>query len=199
MTAKMLELPVPTPSLVRSHVEQFDQAEAVTERVLRKVFSLFPTNDSIDDMFLKVVVLNDLYRTGILAKYRVAEHILRASVDPLISTGDVDAVERITPVRIGTKIRRNYSFATKYCAWHNSNEYPIYDTFVDQMLWLYKKWDNFTDFQHQELLIYREFKRVMLAFREFYNLSEFSLKDLDKFLWRAGQKHFPPPWSKSAP
>ena len=191
-------LPTPTQNLVQSYVQRYDAAQAPVDHALAKLFGLFPENTRIEDVLLKVVALNDLYRTGILATYQVAEHILQLDIDPLLLAGAREAVDRIAHVRLGRKVRNNYSFATKYCAWHNPVAYPIYDSFVDQMLWGYHKQDTFAAFQRQALWDYREFKRVLARFREYYGLSAFSPRDIDKFLWLAGKEFYPPAWSQAA-
>lgn len=198
MTARTPQLPVPTEGLVKSYIHQFDQSQVVVERALSRLFGLFPENTAPEDVLLKVVALNDLYRTGILATYKVAEHIVGLNIDPLLKARQPDVVELIAHVRLGNKIRNNYSFATKYCAWHNSTEYPIFDGFVGQMLWSYRKQDKFSSFRRQDLWKYSQFKQVMADFREHYGLSTFDLKDIDKFLWLAGKAYYPAPWQQAS-
>jgi len=135
MPTKSVELPCPTPYLVASYVETFNQKQAVVERALTKLFTLFPENIQLEHVLIKVVALNDLYRTGILATFQVAEHVFRLNIDQIIKEGKSEAVELIGHVHLGKGTRKNYSFATKYCAWHNPEVYPMYDSFVDQMLW----------------------------------------------------------------
>jgi hypothetical protein len=67
MPTKSVELPRPTPYLVASYVETFNQKQAVVERALKKLFTLFLENIELEHVLIKVVALNDLYRTGILA------------------------------------------------------------------------------------------------------------------------------------
>ena len=198
MTARTPQLPVPTEDLVKSYIYQFDQSQVVVERALSKLFGLFPENTASEDVLLKVVALNDLYRTGILATYKVAEHIVGLNIDPLLKARQPDVVDLIAHVRLGSKIRNNYSFATKYCAWHNSTEYPIFDSFVGQMLWSYRKQDKFSSFRRQDLWKYSQFKQVMADFREHYGLSTFDLKDIDKFLWLAGKAYYPASWQQAS-
>ena len=88
------------------------------------------------------------------------------------------------------KIRRNYSFASKYCSWHAPNTYPIYDSFVDQLLWAYQKQENFATFKREELLQYVRYREILDKFREHYALRQFSYKDLDKFLWLYSRETF---------
>ena len=64
------------------------------------------------------------------------------------------------------------------------------------MLWGYKKQDRFDNFNRQDLWQYSDFKNVMLHFRNYYNLASFSIKDIDKFLWLAGNDYYPASWKK---
>ena len=191
------KLPSPTPDLVASYIRKFDDSQTTVERALSKLFTLFPNNDNPEDVLLKVVALNDLYRTGILATSQVANHIFRLNIDGEIRAGRPEAVQMIARVQLGKSTRNNYSFATKYCAWHNPASYPIYDSFVDQMLWGYKKQDRFDNFHRQDLCQYDRFTKVMLHFRDYYNLTSFSIKDIDKFLWLAGNDYYPASWKKT--
>ena len=43
-------------------------------------------------------------------------------------------------------------------------------------------------FQRQDLWHYPRFKVIMTTFRAFYDLTTFTLKDLDKFLWLEGEE-----------
>jgi len=194
MATNTIVIPYPTKDLVQSYIQQFDQTYTVVEQALTKLFQLFPDNTAFEDVLLKVIVLNDLYRTAIWATYKVADNIVSLGIDPLIREGRPEAVDLIAHVRLGDKTRNNYSFATKYCAWHNSSAYPIYDGFVDKMLWAYSKQDKFDKFLRQDLWKYDRFKRVVSNFRSYYDLSTYDLKDIDKFLWLAGKTYFPSSW-----
>lgn len=142
------------------------------------------------------MVLNDLYRTGIWAISQVADHIYNLNIGEAIKAGLPETVQMIARVPLAKGTRNFYSFATKYCAWHNPASYHIYDSFVDQMLWGYKKQDRFDEFHRQDLWQYVRFKSVILRFRDHYNLSSFSFKDIDKFLWLAGKDYYPAFWEK---
>ena len=183
-------LPIPTEALVRSSVEKFDNDEATTESTISKLFKLFPRNISLGDVLLKVIVLNNLYSTGIIATDKVAEHIVSQNIDVRLKKGDPKVVNLISYVRLGNKTRNNYSFATKYCSWHNKSQYPIYDSIVDRMLWGYRKQDNFCAFRREDLWDYEKFKEIILKFRKHYALTAFEFKDIDKFLWIVGKRLF---------
>jgi hypothetical protein len=55
----------------------------------------------------------------------------------------------------------------------------------------YQRMDRFAAFVwQQELSDYLNFKRTIEVFRETYGLTEFSFKELDKFLWLYGKESF---------
>lgn len=191
MMTRTPELPVPTETLVKSYIHEFDQSQKVVERALSRLFDLFPANTAPDEVLLKVVAGNALYGTNIFALEKVAKHIVGLDIDPLLKTGQPEVVHRIAKVQLGETSRNNYSFATKYCSWHNSAEYPIFDNFAEQMLWSYQKQDNFSSFRRNDLLKYSQLKQVIAAFRNYYGLSMFGFRDIDKFLWLAGKAIFP--------
>ncbi|HLY28770.1 MAG TPA: hypothetical protein VKQ72_20665 [Aggregatilineales bacterium] len=195
MNQRTPQLPVPTEELVQSYIQQFNQSEDVVEQALSKLFGLFRTNTVHDEVLLKVVALNALYGTGILATRKVAEHIVSLKIDPGLGAGQTEVVHRIARIEIAGKNRNNYSFATKYCSWHNPIHYPIFDSFVEEMLWGYRKRDGFSSFQRQDLWQYSQLKQAIEDFRTHYGLSMFDLKDIDKFLWLAGKAIFPREWS----
>jgi len=180
----------PIPALIQSYIRRFDKEGGAVERALSKLFRLFPKNTALEDVLLKVVTVNSLYRTNIFATDQVAEHILGLNIDPLLKKGQSDAVDLIACVQLGNRERYNYSFATKYCSWHNQGAYPIYDRRVDAILWGYRNQDQFAEFQRQALWEYDEFKRVITTFRKHYKLEAFDFKALDKFLWLASKDYY---------
>ncbi len=82
------------------------------------------------------------------------------------------------------KKRRNYSFASKYCHWHQPDKYPIYDNLVENMLWAYHKHFNFGTFRRDDLQYYCQYKEIMDDFKKDYGLTRFSYREIDKFLWK---------------
>lgn len=180
----------PSPALIQKYLAKFnaDERYRVADEGLEKLFSCYPRNNSLDEILLKVTALNTLYSTNIFDVLGVAKHILGLGIDDALQAHSVDLVHQIEEVRRKGKLRRCYSFATKYCSWHQPSVYPIYDSFVEHLLWLYRKSDNFVSFHRVELLKYPRFYEVVIRFREFYQLEQFSFKELDKFLWYYGQE-----------
>ena len=180
---------------VNSRIEQFDKENGPIEWLLTQLFRQFRSNADLSEVLLKTKVLNLLYSTRIGDVNTVASHIVGlGGIDALLSTGSSDAVSLIANVQIKYRNFCFYSFATKYCSWHNPAAYPIYDKHVDTCLWFYKKQrlynkqDPFATFLHQDLWNYPTFLKVVSAFRGSYGLDSFNFKQLDKFLFYHGEE-----------
>ena len=154
-------------------------------------FELLPRNEEISDILLKVATLNDFYSTNIFSVYPVAEHILSLKIDERLRQGDATLVNEIQNVAINGVTRKFYSFSTKYCSHHNPNEYPIYDSYVEKVLKSFRKTDRFFNFKDADLKDYQKFKNIIIAFREYYGLEKFNLKEIDQYLWQLGKEYFP--------
>ena len=186
----------PTPQQVEAYVKIFDDPASQTGKTyiaLTKLFTTYPDNLEFGDIYLKVAALNSMYGTNIYAIFRVAQLIYDLQIDPGLNAHDPDLVEAIARVQTSNgKIRRNYSFATKYCSWHRPKEFPIYDSYVDGLLWLYAQHNDFFGGErfHRAGLWnnYQIFTRVFLAFRDYFSLQETTIRQIDKFLWLYGQE-----------
>jgi len=182
----------PNAERVNHACEKFDEQFKVTENALGELFSLFPVNTDPSHVLLKVVVLNRLYSTQILAVHAVADHIYQIGreIDDELAAGSLEIVKKIATVKIGEKERVNFSFASKFCNWHRQEIYPIYDSHVDKYLWGLLKQVSYTDpiFTHDSLWNYPEFVKVMESFRKHYGLDLFTFKQVDKFIWLQGEQ-----------
>ena len=85
-------------------------------------------------------------------------------------------------------MRRTYSFATKYCSWHDPEKYAIFDGNVVKALTAYRKQDQFTAFRQKDLRDYAKFIETLSAFKAYYGVQDVSVGDLDKFLWNIGAR-----------
>jgi hypothetical protein len=183
---------VPTAELVQEACEKFDRENGVTEKALAELFAAYPANDNASQVLLKVVALNSLYATRVLAVVKLANLIADqgAKIDAALGAGSPEAVDLIANISLGQKDYTFYSFATKYCNWHKPGSYPIYDSRVDKYLWSLKKQGHFKSekLSHREdLWTYSTFREIVIAFQEEFGLSEFSFKEIDKFLWSQGE------------
>ncbi|MCB9838221.1 MAG: hypothetical protein H6813_02685 [Phycisphaeraceae bacterium] len=183
-------LPRPTPEYVRSRLPLFvDYADA--DAALELVFQAWPTNTDLPQVLAKVVTLNRLYSTSVFDVHGVARHIVSLEIDSELQASDSSLVPRIATFQLSNgKARYNYSFATKYCAWHMPDGFQIYDSRVDEALWRYQKLFQFTRFRRYDLGDYPKFMQIMDRFIDHFALHEFSRKQLDKFLWIEGGSLF---------
>ena len=187
--------PIPSVSEVNKYLNEWKNLEGYTsqEKALKKLFLKFaPGNSEISDILLKASCLNDFYSTNIFAIYPMAKHILSIKdLDKRLKSGDIELVRELGEVTIGGKEKYFYSFATKYCSHHNPIAFPIYDSYVEQVLLYFNKVDKFSAFKRKDLKNYRKFKEILIDFQRFYKLERFDLKELDRYLWLLGKEIFP--------
>jgi hypothetical protein len=188
----------PTPEFIEYYLNKFDLDEKniSVENALKTLMNRFPENKNIDEIRLKVCSINSSYSTNIYDTLKVAKHIQSLNVDDALINGDVNIVSKIATGHGITSLKSEagkeinfYSFATKYCSWHNSNEFPIFDSYVEKLLIAYREL-GFYNFKNVELKQYERFKTILIRFREYYGLSDFSLKEIDKFLWLYAKELF---------
>ena len=147
--------------------------------------------ENIADVLIKANAVNGFYSTNIYDIYSVADCIVKADIDEKLKLGSVEAVDAIRYININGKIRNCYSFATKYCSHHNAEDFPIFDSYVEHVLMHLNKIDKFYDKKSLDLHNYGDFKFVLLLFKNFYKLNDYTLKQIDQYLWQLGKEYFP--------
>lgn len=190
----MKNVPTPCKNEVEKYLKKWDSLEnyVLQENSLYKLFhKTYPNNNDIDDILIKASSLNDFYSTNIFSIFPVAKHILSLNIDDRLKKGDTTLVNDISKVIISGLEKHFYSFATKYCSHHNPDDFPIYDSFVEKVLIYFKSRDKFYSFKSSDLKDYSKFKEVLINFKKFYNIDEYSLKDIDRYLWQLGKDYFP--------
>lgn len=199
---KKPEIPRPCRKEVEFFLKEWSKKENYyfQEQALNKLFWEYaPHNTQLEDILIKVAALNDFYSTNIFSVYPVAKHILSLDIDQRLQKGDISLVDELQKVEIGGKIKHFYSFATKYCSHHVPDHFPIYDSYVENILVYFRDKDSFAIFTANDLKNYKRFKEVLIQFRNFYSLSEYSLKQLDQYLWQLGKNYFPKKFKDKAP
>jgi hypothetical protein len=185
----------PSKSEIEKYLTLWDSLEnyRLQESSLKKLFTkTYPLNDDLNEVLIKVCALNDFYSTSIYYPVQVAKHIVSLQLDKKLMIKDPKVVNEIASVQVKKdKLINYYSFATKYCSHHHPTLYPIYDSYVDKLLMHFKKEDNFFEFKKSDLKIYENFKNILEKFRIFYDLEDYDLKQIDKYLWQAGKEYFP--------
>lgn len=189
-----INIPKPCCENVDYYLKRWDKLPNYTmqESALKKLFfDVYPTNNDIDNVLIKVSSLNDFYSTHIYSPFTMAEHIIDLKIDERLSTCDESLVNDIAYVKLENKSINFYSFATKYCSHHKPLFYPIYDSYVDLILRHFRDVDGFSIFKNDELKNYPTFKKVLLDLQVFYKIESYNLKDIDRYLWQLGKDMFP--------
>lgn len=198
---KKIAVDVPNPSIeqVEFYLEKWEGLEnyRLQEDALNKLFfELCPKNADISDVLLKASTLNNFYSTNIYSIYPVAKHICSLDIDSRLKAGDVTLVRDIQYLTISGTQKNFYSFASKYCSHHNPLEYPIYDSFVDEILRYFRNRDGFSEFQDGDLKDYAKFKSILIDFSNFFGLNKYNLKQIDQYVWQLGKEYFPKNYGK---
>jgi hypothetical protein len=121
----------------------------------------------------------------------MAKHIIDLQIDERLRRGDLTLVNELARITLKKKRKNFYSFASKYCSHHVPNAFPIYDYFVEKMLMHHAKVDRFMEFKKAELKTYDRFVQIIKAFQQHFGLEDYSLREIDVFLWLVGKKQFP--------
>ena len=187
----MAYIPRPCKEEVEYYIKKWYELENYVnqENSLNKLFfDLIPENKFIEDILIKCSTLNDFYSTMIFNIFEVAKNIYKWDIDERLKEGDITLVNDIAYVP--ALERRCYSFASKYCSHHNPNQFPIYDNYVDRVLRHFRKVDKFAKFKNDDLKDYVKFNSILKEFATYYSLEQYSLKQLDRYLWLLGKEHF---------
>jgi hypothetical protein len=136
---------------------------------------------------VKAITINALYYARVLDMDTQPLSIHLKTIDELdtrLGQGTPDVVDAIWKSQ-GTR-RKYLSFATKFCSWHNQEAYAIYDLNIWEALVAYRAKDERFAFRNSECNDYAGFLAIVRRFRKSYGLEDYSLKSIDKLLWRVG-------------
>jgi hypothetical protein len=176
-------------STIDAEVAAFDadQETAFAESTIHELISTYPNNQDVRHILVKVIAINALYHARVLDidLQPLSIHIKAINgLDSRLREGTSDLVDAIWKSQ-GTR-RHYFSFATKFCSWHNQEAYAIYDINVWEALAAYRRQDEQFTFQNSECDNYVGFIAVVRRFQKVNCLERYSLKSIDKFLWRVG-------------
>lgn len=154
-----------------------------------KICQQYPNNNNLEEVLIKCAVIDNYSSTNVFDLYKMADHIVGKHIDEKLKNGDYTVVYDISQVVIGGNIRNFYSFATKYCHYHNPDCFAIYDSYVAKALCSFPDNDGITvdDLRNH----YDAFIDVLNEFNHHYVLN-LSFDDLDKYLWRLGRWYLNP-------
>ena len=192
---------MPCPEEVRRYLAQWRERKNYQwqEEALGRLFQDYaPGNRDIRDILLKDAALNDFCSANIFPIFPLAEHILALDIDQRLSSGDPGPAEDLKTVEDNGKVRRFYSFATKYCRHHRPEEFPLSDHYWRSRCAILGP-GGLCRFQDGEPEDYRRFREALWVFRGGYGLDMFSWKELDRYLWQLGMEFFPRKYGKARP
>ena len=165
-----------------------DKKSRIQDFILEKIQKQHPSTSEIEDIYIKVSLLNDFYSTSILDTWGMANHIKNLNLS--VIDGNPDIVNQIAKIKYNDKEYNMYSFATKYCSLHNPEKYPIYDGYVeDVLIYLMNtgKIHNLYTTQ-QDLRDYSKFRNALNIIDN--KLGNIGYKKVDMYLWALGKKYF---------
>lgn len=207
--------------IIEKSIAEFNASEGDKEKATEYVFQ-DKSNDKIEVVLAKVVILNEFYSTRLNSNppqnskgkkrrlpvdlVNMAKHIVCCQdFDRYWSSDDVEEqVKAVAYISTGESAYKNnknhcaaYSFATKYCSWHDSEKFPVVDGYTKGMLYYLNRELQFYEKKYQRSLNktklneYSVFCKVYRALQSFLRErgKDFSTKDLDKFLWYYGKEH----------
>lgn len=176
---------------------------SIQEDLLQSLMKDYPDHSNKNAVEVKVKLLNLFYSTGIQATNAMTENILSINdIDKRLAKGDISLIEEIATLKFKKSTRYNYSFATKYCAYHQPELYPIYDSIVADtltsffekgLLSKYKlvnsKSDDPNSFTKGEFALrlkkYQFFTKLYRYFMEEFDLLDFTYRQVDWYIWGA--------------
>ena len=190
------DIPYPCNKEVEKYLNLWNTLEKyeAQEKSLNMLFvDVYPQNDNLHEVLIKVACLNDFYFTNIFSIYDVAKHIVELKIDERLNSSatDFDLVKDIAKNSISDIDKNFYSFATKYCSHHKPDKYAIFDSYVEEVLKYFRNADHFFEFSNEDLRDYEKFHKIVTEFGNHYGLKKYSLKELDRYLWQLGKDKFP--------
>ncbi len=164
------------------------------QKALDKLFQeTYKKNDCLEEVLIKCSALNNLYSTSIFDIHSMAMHICGLKIDEKLRHADYSLLKEIASLEIKGKKRYFYSFASKYCSHHLPDTYAIYDNYVEKVLVsinLLNKENHFADFSKVGLRNYNIFMSVLQSFCIKFGLTNYSIIEIDHYLWQLGKKYY---------
>lgn len=134
-----------------------------------------PENTTQEIVDHKVYLLNKFSSTRVPRKDMVDTILRIKNIDKRLKAGDPELVHEIA-----NSSKSYYSFATKYCALHQPDKYPIFDNLVWNFLTYLGKQKFFDDSTHN---LFNTIKTSTNGYRNY-------IKIYDEFILKSGVKPF---------
>jgi len=155
---------------------------AATDRAFERLGRQFGWDR--ESCILKAAVINDLYSTRVYAIWRMAEHLMNIMKHPPRDPEEVVKAIASLPDDDVTTRRKHWSFASKIGHFFiHGDKYPIYDSFCRDMIAYHLGRNSSPEDTGNP---YRRFVVNLNKLRDKSGLSA-TLRDLDRYMWLAGQ------------
>jgi hypothetical protein len=94
---KSKNLKIPTRELIEKYIDKFNKKPTYLDddKAIDTLVKTFPKNDKIEEIILKVYIINFIYKTRIFKPYYVAKNILEKRIDGKLMNGDSSVVDDI--------------------------------------------------------------------------------------------------------
>lgn len=192
-----------TENLMSTYRREFDDKYGVREKALEEVFLKYRDTHIESEILIKVILLNHIYSAGLNSNPPLEENKNKkrqVDVDEMakrLSTISDElnvlfhdeskphvAVNKILDLFSDECYFKPYSFATKYCNFHNPDKYPIADSFSKGVLYYYFE----KKYKQKQFNNYKDFCEIYGIFKKCVCVKELSVKEIDKSLWMFGKK-----------
>ncbi len=171
--------------------DDYDKKSRIQDSILETIKTQY-SSDSIEDIYTKVTLINSFYSTNIYDVWQMSNHIKDLEIPQSdFDNGKTDLVDKIADVTFNNKKYTMYSFATKYCSLHNSKAYPIFDSYVADVLIYLKNTNKVTNLykKQSDFLDYKKYKVIIKTIND--KLGNVGYKKTDMYLWALGNIFFP--------
>ena len=80
----------------------------IEEKALNTIFQTYSKNDKLENILIKVVLLNKFYSTNIMAPRIVADKIFKLKIDDELEQGNLDLIDKIATnvLRIKKQVKK---------------------------------------------------------------------------------------------
>lgn len=182
---------------VNRYQDLWDQQNSGTcgiyEPILSNVIVNNPTNTNFFTVLHKCLLINILYSTRI-SKFDltiIANGIVNTKNFDYLLKQDLDITKAVDEIKKLTS-RKNYAFATKYCALHLGDRFPIYDSLSVNTLQHFQDKDHFYcqgDFDIAKASKnYGTYVDIYNKFIDTYlGGTSATYREVDKYLWTYGK------------
>ena len=206
---------LPTNERIGELIEKFDRDQRRNEAVVKAAFSSLG-NELVEDIMVKVIVLNSRYSTRLSDNEPAKQTVEKALSDnrcfmpgvlkvaqkiaEFERHGRFDSCKDISDVAkliidfqsFPKPYSQPYSFITKYCSFRLPDiDIPIVDNYVRALLIVMNDKDGYYGeiITNSLLADYNEFLKVINVFSEEF-AKGYSFKEIDKYLWQYGKDLF---------